>query len=167
MVSSFSSTPTFDTTKSIGEMSLSISSTDGEDSQRILVPSLRALASDVLRLHKKVLKPISDETSSLALSKKSLTLALDSSAVISKVPMPSPEDADKGSWKPAVNSQLMDLTSQSEHDLESDDLMTTSFIDGDGDQYNPDWESDTSDGDSEDHSSSSGEFIWKVSRSLF
>ncbi|XP_039290236.1 uncharacterized protein LOC111046846 isoform X2 [Nilaparvata lugens] len=158
MVSSFSSTPTFDHTKGIGEMSLSMSSTDGEDSQRVLVPSLKALASEVLRLHKKVLKPISDEA--VLLSKKSLTLALDSSAV-SKVPMPSPEDADKGTWKPAVGSQLLDLTSQSEHDLESDDLMTTSFIDGDNDQYNPDWESDTSDADSEDHSSSSGEFIWK------
>jgi hypothetical protein len=57
-------------------------------------------------------------------------------------------------------NQLMELTSQPE----AEDMMTTSFIDNDNDDndnYTPDWESDSSD-DSEDRSSSSGEFIWRV-----
>ncbi|XP_075231621.1 uncharacterized protein LOC142330294 isoform X2 [Lycorma delicatula] len=167
MVSSFSSTPTFDTTKSLADiqMSLSISSNDGEDSIKI-VPSLRFLASEVLRINKKVLTPLPASTSldNTVQSKKmnNLTLALDTAELQSKAPMPSPEDADKGTWRPTI-SQLLDLTNQNDHELENDDLMTTSFIerDCDGDRYTPDWESDMSDAESEDHSSSSGEFIWK------
>uniref|UniRef100_A0A0A9YM91 Serine/threonine-protein kinase LMTK3 n=1 Tax=Lygus hesperus TaxID=30085 RepID=A0A0A9YM91_LYGHE len=67
-------------------------------------------------------------------------------------PMPSPEDAEKG-WRPTI-CQLMELTDQAEGEE-----MTTSFIEPDENGiYTPDWDSDTSD----EQSSSSGEFVWKL-----
>ncbi|KAF6202060.1 hypothetical protein GE061_004457 [Apolygus lucorum] len=78
------------------------------------------------------------------------TLSIGTSAMAA--PMPSPEDAEKG-WRPTI-CQLMELTDQAEGEE-----MTTSFIEPDENGiYTPDWDSDTSD----EQSSSSGEFVWKL-----
>lgn len=171
-LSSFTSTPTLETVKFItgsAKCSEKLVTADQNNSLKELgsrmksIPTLSNLASEIV-LH----LPVSEEKSG-SLSQDSspddserakrlqgMTLALEPS-VLSKAPMPSPEDADKGAWRPTMG-QLMELTSQPEQD----DMMTTSFIDADNNDYAPDWESDTSD-DSEEHSSSSGEFVWRVS----
>lgn len=173
-VSSFTSTPTLETVKCItGSVKCPEKLVSEEHNNQTEVgsrmksiPTLSNLASEIVLQF-----PVSEERRE-ALSQNSspddserarrlqgMTLALEPS-VVSKAPMPSPEDADKGTWRPTMG-QLMELTSQPEQD----DMMTTSFIDADNNDYAPDWESDTSD-DSEEHSSSSGEFIWRVSRSI-
>lgn len=167
-LSSFTSTPTLETAKCIsGTFKTMDKAVNSDTSDKNLVkivksiPSLSSLASDiVLRLPLDDATEISEELIPDEERMKRLqgmTLALEPS-LVSKAPMPSPEDADKGAWRPTMG-QLIELTNQPDQD----DMMTTSFIDADNNDYTPDWESDTSD-DSEEHSSSSGEFIWRVSK---
>lgn len=176
--SSFTSTPTLETAKCIVGSTKSCDKVVSVDKKYVQndetniksldVPSLSSLASDILLK----LPAVEDEQdrhfssgssspddSERARRLQGMTLALEPSSV-SKAPMPSPEDADKGAWRPTMG-QLMELTNQPDQE----DMMTTSFIDADNNDYAPDWESDTSD-DSEEHSSSSGEFVWRVSFSL-
>lgn len=173
--SSFTSTPTLETAKCIvlpPKSSDKLVSVDKKSEQideidikPLDVPSLSSLASEILLK----LPAVDDEQernfssgssspddSERARRLQGMTLALEPS-LVSKAPMPSPEDADKGTWRPTMG-QLMELTNQPDQE----DMMTTSFIDADNNDYAPDWESDTSD-DSEEHSSSSGEFVWRVS----
>ncbi|XP_014252265.1 uncharacterized protein LOC106668161 isoform X2 [Cimex lectularius] len=93
---------------------------------------------------------LSDSSKEYSVKATPTSLSIGTSSIT--VPMPSPEDAEKG-WRPTI-CQLMELTDQAEGEE-----MTTSFIEPDENgTYTPDWESDTSD----DHSSSSsGEFVWK------
>ncbi|XP_054281695.1 uncharacterized protein LOC128999301 isoform X1 [Macrosteles quadrilineatus] len=154
-LSSFTSTPTV-------ESKMFFTKLMKAETEVKSVPSLSSLANEIiLRFpteEKNTSEDSPDDSSDREKMLQGMTLALESS-VMSKAPMPSPEDADKGSWRPTMN-QLMELTSRPE----AEDMMTTSFIDADNDNdndnYTPDWESDSSD-DSEDHSSSSGEFIWR------
>uniref|UniRef100_A0A224XG87 Putative catalytic domain of protein tyrosine kinase n=1 Tax=Panstrongylus lignarius TaxID=156445 RepID=A0A224XG87_9HEMI len=126
-------------TSTLALMSPDLSSTDSRSHS--LLSSFASTPSDDQ-------KQFDSEATTRATAPSSLSI---STAVIN-VPMPSPEDADKG-WRPTI-CQLMELTDQAEGEE-----MTTSFIEPDENGiYTPDWESDTSD----EQSSSSGEFVWKL-----
>uniref|UniRef100_A0A1B6DIJ0 Protein kinase domain-containing protein n=1 Tax=Clastoptera arizonana TaxID=38151 RepID=A0A1B6DIJ0_9HEMI len=151
-LSSFSSTPTLDTIKSIADK---LTTGPEDNSLKIIVPPSLLVKDSIENSNDTEVSDITPEEER-AMKLQGMTLALEP-VMISKAPMPSPEDADKGLWRPTIG-QLLELTNQQ---MEQDDMMTTSFIDVDNndDQYTPDWESETS--ESEEHSSSSGEFIWK------
>ncbi|XP_073976971.1 uncharacterized protein isoform X3 [Rhodnius prolixus] len=126
-------------TSTLALMSPDLSSTDSRSHS--LLSSFASTPSDDQ-------KQFDSEISTKTTAPSSLSI---SSAIIN-VPMPSPEDADKG-WRPTI-CQLMELTDQADGEE-----MTTSFIEPDENGiYTPDWQSDTSD----EQSSSSGEFVWKL-----
>lgn len=180
-LSSFSSTPTLDSARTIIDKTVIGYTDKTEDNGRNKLSSdakagntvlpLTVLASNVISLFQSnkssdssvplpVVKSPEDETER-AKKLQGMTLALEPPTVPAKAPMPSPEDADKGLWRPTIG-QLLELTNQQ---IDHEDMMTTSFIDADsndGERYHMDWESESTDEESEEHSSSSGEFIWKV-----
>ncbi|KAK9500622.1 hypothetical protein O3M35_001856 [Rhynocoris fuscipes] len=130
-------------TSTLALMSPDLSSTDSRSHS--LLSSFASTPSDDQKL-------LFDNNDSNSTIKATAPTSLSINTSIINVPMPSPEDADKG-WRPTI-CQLMELTDQAEGEE-----MTTSFIEPDENGiYTPDWESDASD----EQSSSSGEFVWKL-----
>lgn len=185
-LSSFSSTPTLESAKTIIDKTATRSGHTVEVGENEFIKShdknksdvtmennvlrLSVLANNVIsqfQLNKSSdssvpssIEKSPEEETERAKKFQGMTLALEPSVIPAKAPMPSPEDADKGLWRPTIG-QLLELTNQQ---IDHEDMMTTSFIDADsndGERYHMDWESDSTDEESEEHSSSSGEFIWK------